>query len=454
MNLSNRLYQIIYFLVTSVIVIGPALYNRYPLVYFDSGAYMEMAASLEPSFHRAIGYPILMKISGWMISNWPIVFIQGLLVSLLTFRLVQLLFEKRHYWFHFLTITVLSFTTSMSWYAAQLMPDIFTFVLAISTVLVLLEKSITLKSGVFYGLLISMTLITHLSHIPLLLLVIASLFLFKRFLSWSVVKSQFVVLIIPIAVAFMFISTYNAVWGHGFRMSMASNVFITANLGEMGILKMYLDENCDGVESELCNMKDQLPLETDGYLWTGDSPVNEHPDGWLGMNEECAPIVHDFLTKPRYMKWLVFASVKATLKQMFQIELGSGLQYTYGDGSPPSWPMRSHFKQELNEYLVSVQNKDASHLPIEFFKMLNYISLFLSLLMIAWAVLTRKMDNRLTMILVVFVAFYFFNAAITGVLANVYERLQCRLLPLIQMTALILFMLKSSFFGYSAESKE
>jgi len=160
------------------------------------------------------------------------------------------------------------------------------------------------------------------------------------------------------------------------------------------------------------------------------------------------------LTKPRYMKWLVFASVKATLKQMFQIELGSGLQYTYGDGSPPSWPMRSHFKQELNEYLVSVQNKDASHLPIEFFKMLNYISLFLSLLMIAWAVLTRKMDNRLTMILVVFVAFYFFNAAITGVLANVYERLQCRLLPLIQMTALILFMLKSSFFGYSAESKE
>ena len=415
---------------------------------------MEMAASLEPSFHRAIGYPLLMKISGWMISNWPIVIIQGLMVSLLLFRLVQLLTQKRHYWHHFLLVGVLSFSTSLSWYAAQLMPDIFTFVVALFTILILLEPKLNLRKSIVYAIGLFIGLLTHLSHVPMLLLVILAMVAMTKFIALNISKHKLLTLAIPLVLSFLFTCSYNAIWGYGFRMSMASNVFITANLGEMGILKMYLDENCEESELVLCDIKDHLPLETGGYLWDGDAPVNNIDGGWEAMNENCAPIVHDFLTTPRYLKWLVFASVKATMKQMFQIELGSGLQYTYGDGSPPSWPMHSHFKQELNEYLVSVQNKDASQLPISFFKMLNYFSLFLSMLILGWAVLTKQLDEKLLLLLLVAVAFYFFNAAITGVLANVYERLQTRLLPLFPMIAMFVLMTKTKLFNQPSESAE
>ncbi|MEZ4722888.1 MAG: hypothetical protein R2813_13525 [Flavobacteriales bacterium] len=430
----------LYHLMMTFLIIAPALYNRYPLVYFDSGAYMEMSVNLMPSFHRAIGYPMLMKLTGWTISNWPIIFLQGFLVSWLLFQLVKVFINERTRWFHFLLVLLLSFATSLSWYASQLMPDIFTLILALVTLLIVFDSNALLKKLFFYGAIAFISLLTHLSHLPLLVMVIVAIYGWQ-WMSKSqqrMPKKAYLVFGAVTLSAFLFTCAYNAAKGFGFRMSLASNVFITANIGEMGFLKMYLDENCDQKHISLCAIKDSLPQETGGYLWENSGPIQTHPEGWEGANREYAQVVHDFLTSPKYLKWLVFGALKSTFEQMFQIELGSGLQYTYGDGSPPSWPMHSHFKLELNEYLTSVQNKDASLLPLGFFKKVNYLSLFLSALIIGWAVFNKKLDERGLLLLAVIFGFYFFNAAITGVLANVYERLQCRLLPLVQMVGLLI----------------
>jgi hypothetical protein len=447
----DQIAKAIYFLVTTLVVIGPALYNRYPLVYFDSGAYMEMAANLLPSYHRALGYPLLMRLTGWMISNWPIVILQGFLVSILSFRLVAFFLPVKRYGYHFFLILVLSFTTSLSWYAAQLMPDIFTLILVLATVLILLETATSKGWLAFYLVVIFFSLLTHLSHIPLLLLVLAAAVgsgYLSDHIDWTLNRKGAIWLTAPIILAFFLTCSYNAASGFGFKMGLSSNVFITANIGEMGLLKPYLDEKCVESNLSLCSLKDSLPLETGGYLWDKSSPVQNFEGGWKAANEEYSIVVHDFMTSPKHLSWFLFGAVKATFKQMFQIELGSGLQYTYADGSPPSWPMHSHFSFELNEYLVSVQNKDASHLPLGFFKVLNYLSLFFSLLIIGWFVLRGEVSSSLILLLAVFVSFYFFNAAITGVLANVYERLQCRLLPLFPMFAMLV-----CFVWYEARAK-
>lgn len=432
------IYRGLYFLVTMLIMVAPMLYNRYPLVYFDSGAYMEMAVGLDPSFHRSWGYPLLMRLSGWLVSNWPIVFIQGLLVSILLYRVVRSLFFEKRYIYHFLTVVILTFASSLSWYASQLMPDIFTFILVLSVIALTLEERLSLWGMLAYSLLVFLSLLTHLSHIPLLLLLLAGMAVIGwrwKMLPLQVREGRWLLLAGPLVAAFLTLSTFNALHGLGFRLSLASNVFITANLGEMGILKLYLDENCDDAPPSLCSIKDDLPLETGGYLWDPSGPVQNNGGDWAALNKEYAPVVRDFLFKPRYVKWFIIGSIKATFKQLFQIEMGSGLAYQYGENTPPYWPMQTHFKQELNEYLGSVQQK--GQLPLGFFKGVNYISLFLSLLIIGWAVLTGRVDQRLLTILLIVVLAYFFHAAITGVLANVYDRLQCRLLPLIQMFAVL-----------------
>jgi len=435
MTVKQGIGRVLYFIGTTLLIVAPAFYNRYPLMYFDSGAYMEMAATLQPSFHRALGYPLLMRLTGWLVSNWPIVLLQGFLLSALLFRLTGLLFLARQRLYHFYTVLILSFASSMSWYAAQVMPDVFTLILALAVIAVILERELSPVRMAGYAMLVFFSLVTHLSHIPLLALVLVAFALTRKF-SLPLTRAKWLLLCAPLLAAFLATCIYNAAHGMGFRLSLASNVFITANLGEMGILKTYLDENCGELRSGLCDLKDTLPLETGGYLWTADSPVQTNPGGWKAANGEYAPIVHDFLLKPRYLKWFVFGAVKATFKQMFQIELGSGLQYKYGEGSPPYWQMKAHFPQELNEYLVSVQNKGDA-LPIGFFRVVQYLGLLLSLGIIGRAVFTGRVDQRFATILLLVVLFYFFNAAVTGVLANVYERLQCRLVPLFQWMALL-----------------
>ena len=432
----DRIAHYLYLFVTTLIIVAPALYNRYPLVYFDSGAYMEMAASLEPSFHRAIGYPLLMRIFGLMVSNWPIVLLQSLLLNMLLFRVCVSLFERTARVKHFVSVVVLVFGTSMGWYAGQLMPDIFTLILVIATLSLLLETVFNWKMIMVYSLIIFISSITHLSHIPLLLLAILSIIVLKKHLGFNFFRMRLITLGATLFASVLFTCSYNAAYGHGFRLSLATNVFLTANIAEMGFLKLYLDENCPDAPEELCAIKDNIPKETGGFLWAGDGPVQISGPDWPGLNERWSGVVSDFLLKPRYLKWFLFGSVKSTIQQMFQIELGSGLQYTYGEGSPPSWPMQTHFKQELNEYYTSIQNKNADHLPLPFFKAVNYITLFLAMLLLGWALLSGHLSQRMVTILIVITIFYFFNAAITGVLANVYERLQCRLLPLYPMLAL------------------
>ncbi len=442
------LLRAFYFLITSLVVIAPALYNRYPLMYFDSGAYMEMAVNLEPSFHRAFGYPLLIKWTGWMVSNWPLILLQGIVLTYLLYKLLQAVLKRPDVkWEHLLSVLLLSFASAMPWYASQLMPDVWSLILVLSLGLVLISERISIARGIGYGLVLTAALLTHLSHIPLLLLILMTVFAVGWIGKWErfhFSKAQWVTATLPLVTAFMLTCSFNAAHGLGFRLSLASNAFITANLGEMGILKFYLDEQCEDLETNLCEIKDHLPRETYGYLWDPEGPVQQHPKGWAGANAEYAPIVHDFLTQPRYVKWLIFASVKATVKQMFQIEIGSGLQYAYGEGTPPYWPMKSHFKQELNEYLTSVQNKGDA-LPLDFFRWINYLSLFLSIGMITWAVLKRQLSTELAILLIVFLSAYLFNAAITGVLANVYERLQVRLLPTVQLLALLMAIRWSGF---------
>jgi len=289
-------------------------------------------------------------------------------------------------------------------------------------------------------------LLTHLSHIPLVFLLVVSWFVLSKFKALQIPKiskAVLIALIAPLIASYISLSAINASQGHGFRLSLSSNVFITANLGEMGILKMYLEENCDEVDFPYCDKIDQLPIETGGFLWDQEGYITMKNNDWRAANDECAPIVQDFMTKPRYLKWFVISAVKATLKQMFQIELGSGLQYQFGKGTSPYWPMKTHFKQELNEYLGSVQSKK-DKLPLDFFKWINYLSLFASIGIIAWAVLNKKLNNRLLFLLLFFVLAYFFHAAITGVLANVYDRLQARILPLFPLIAFMIVAIQLS----------
>lgn len=429
-----------YLLATTLILIAPALYNRYPLVYFDTGAYLERAVDLQAPFDRAIGYSLFIRICSLLISTWPVIIVQAILVNLLLYRLISVFFQQNRIARHAVSIITLTFCSGLAWYTAQLMPDVFTFITGLLLLLILLEPKLNRKGAIGYGILLVVAVLTHLSHWPIVMLTLMLLVVFRLMrakFSDRVSKLKWLTLSVVILITFLLQSTFNALHHNGFRFSLVPNSFLTANIGEMGYLKLYLDENCPETSESLCEIKNHLPLESGGYLWSMVGPLQNHPGGWQEFEQDCKPVVHDFLTQPRYLKWFVFGSMKATVKQMFQVDLASGLHYKYGEGTPPYWPIQSHFKMELNEYMNSIQAK-GDKLPLDFFRSMNYLALFLSLLVLGGAALSNRLDDRLLWLCVIVFSIYFFNAAITGILANVYDRLQCRVLPLIQLAAIII----------------
>ncbi|GAB4382403.1 MAG: hypothetical protein Kow0075_14250 [Salibacteraceae bacterium] len=431
--------KLIYVTMGALVLLIPAFFNRYPLVYFDTGVYLEMAVSLEPSFHRSIGYPLFIRIFSLLTSTWPVVFVQAMMVSWLLFQLIARLSPARPVRMFLILTSLLVFATPLGWYVSQLMPDVFTLILALAVVVFIAGEKKHLTDKILLSFVIFISLIVHLSHPAILVLVLLSLLvasgLFRQ-IRFDFVAFRLLVLLLVGSVLFQM--TYNAVWGKGFTYSPGSNVFLTASIAEMGILQLYLEENCTHRTHYLCNYFGDLPRETGGFLWAPDSPVNEHPGGWKGMNNDCEEIVEAYLFHPRYAKWFAFGALKAWFKQMAQIDLGGGLQYAYGENSPPFWPINTHFKMEVNEYLNSMQQK--GDLPLGFFKAVNYVSLFVAVIIVLM-LQSRVQHGMFPLIAAAFLGFYVFNAAVTGILANVYERLQARMLPLVMVYCFLLVVI-------------
>jgi len=68
---------------------GPALWNRYPLVYNDTGAYLRAGLDLKVPGDRSIHYGLFLRAVALTGTLWPAVLIQGLCVAglvLIAFR--------------------------------------------------------------------------------------------------------------------------------------------------------------------------------------------------------------------------------------------------------------------------------------------------------------------------------------------------------------------------------
>ena len=112
----------------------PALYNSYPMVTSDSGAYINNAWIIHVPEDRPIGYSIfirLMSLSG--VSLWGVVIVQSLIVSFFLQLITRHLLGAKYHHFLFLGISLLlGVASTAGWFAGQVMPDIFTALLLLS----------------------------------------------------------------------------------------------------------------------------------------------------------------------------------------------------------------------------------------------------------------------------------------------------------------------------------
>ncbi|MEI6853942.1 MAG: hypothetical protein WCL06_13940 [Bacteroidota bacterium] len=441
------LLKILYFIVTVLVLSVLAFYNKLPLLYPDSGTYLFNSSSLNPPVDKAMGYSLFIHLVTWQATTWTIVLFQNLIISWLIFMFLRLFFAgKRLYKFHVISIVILTMFTSLCWFSCLVMPDIFTPAMVLVIIIFIISEKLSLIHTIIYLSLLFIFLVSHLSHLLLLCFVLIPLLIFlflrkKTQTTQRMMKQRCYMLIVTAVVSTLFLMTYNYRHGLGFKTSPTSNVLLTAKFCNTGILKRYLDDNCNSLSNcVLCQYKDSLPTSSDAFLWGNHSPLYHYnppmniDTPWLEANEAYAPIINGILSTPAYYPQLISDAIMCTWQQLIAIKVGTG-KIPFGINSAPYYPYRDKFPGELDEFMQSRQNTGKLH--FETVEIINRIAVLLSLLLIMLAVFYIKPDFTLWLSTAIIFLSLLGNALITSSLSVVEDRYQSRIIWLLPLLALV-----------------
>lgn len=408
-----------------------AFYNGYPLVTSDSGAYINNGFEIYLPADRPITYSLFLRVASLSYSLWLPIVLQSLLTTTLVCRLTYLLLGAKHFSLNSFTLIAVTLigATPMSWYISQLMPDIFTAILIINTLLYFIED--LKKAKIVYLFLIFSTALMHNSNL-LILLICAMLICVYTFFKVKEQLKNALKLVGIACFSLFFMASLHAVTGNGFTLSKASHVFLIGKLCENGLLKTYLDKNCAKNNYQLCTYKDNLPKVAWAFVWNEGSPLYKM-GGWEATKTEYKQILKDIALSPTLYPALAYKSIEHTLRQLTQIQVGDGL-FAYKENTNPFWKVQQYYPHELPEYLTSKQN--ASSLDWDNYNLLYYFFLLFSTIIVLLFTVKYPLSTPFIHAYFLVILFFVINAFITANFANVLARLSSRiiwLLPLINI---------------------
>ncbi len=403
------------------ILLAPALWNRFPLLEYDTGGYLArwFEGYLVPSRSTVYG---LFLLAGWPLDFWPVVFFQAALsvwIMALVLRAHGL--GERPFAF-LLVIALLSATTALSWNASMLLTDIFVG-LAVLALHLLVFKSDQIKRWEHIALVgyVAFAAATH-SATFLVLLGLAVVALFASFIDRArVPRLAAVRAATAVALGAVMLLTANYVVARRIAWTPGGYGIVFARMLEDGIVARYLDERCPDPRFQLCPYRKQLPATADEFLW-GES-VFDKLGRFDGLGEEMRTIVLESLIAYPFTQ--IKTALAAAAKQLITVKTGEGviveIWHTYGMiemYTPSALPAMRAARQQRGElYFVAI---NAVHVPIAFAGM---ILLPILVLFSLW----RRSYADLGLLAASAVLAIVMNAFVCGPLSNAHDRYGARI---------------------------
>ncbi|MEO8734250.1 MAG: hypothetical protein ABI373_07955, partial [Flavobacteriales bacterium] len=327
-SLGRSLGRAVILLTCTCIILLPALINGFPFVYSDTGTYLKSAFEGYIPFDRPYWYGVFVRItSGGGLSLWGVVIVQSALCAAYILRVSKLLVPagkaKRA---AVIICAVLTAGTGLSWYAGQLIPDIFTGI-GLLAVYLLLRGREGAWLRVFDVLIVVAACWMHLSNLIILPLVGCALLILGRWFSPAPkpFDKKWKWLVASTVLAWAGLGIANRVVDGAFYLSRSGHVFLVGRMVDTGMLKAYLKEHCATEHFNLCAYADSLPGTSGEFLWGDNSPVREE-GGWKATGPEYDRIIRGTLAEPRFLLWHVRASVASTAEQLCAWQICGGLQ--------------------------------------------------------------------------------------------------------------------------------
>jgi hypothetical protein len=252
-------------------LLAPALWNGFPLIFPDTGGYVErpLLGTLDIGRSALFG---LYLYAGIPTAFWANAIAQSALTVWLIVLSLRALGLGGRPWLALAIVVMLAVGTSLPWFASQLMPDILFPAAAIALYLLAFRAAqLTWWERCGLAAVIAFAIPSHMAAAGLCVALIVALWLFARLAPNALPKPKLSIAAAAVAsgVALCPISNF-AITGN-FVFTPGGSSFLFGRLIEDGIVARYLDERCPDPALRLCAHKSKLPDEADDWLW-GDSP--------------------------------------------------------------------------------------------------------------------------------------------------------------------------------------
>lgn len=298
---NKRLY-LLSILLSAIAIMVPALINNFPFLYADTGTYIQIAYTDAISHIRPPLYGLFIEYVSLKVSLWLVIAAQALIVSWSIHRFIKVFFPKTPTFFGVLIISFLAFTSGIGVTTGMLMPDFMTPVMILHVIILLLSKDRTIKSFIMPCILLWFGVAVHHSHAYILFCTLFPVGVIQ--LIFNMRKKKFVsgksVLLVALftLLGYFTIPLLHYQRAGEFIWSKSSNVFLMNRISQMGLLKPFLDMQCERSDYPICTYKDAIPKD---FLWGGKNPLYKDK-GWEANNELYQQVVADFFSYPKYTK--------------------------------------------------------------------------------------------------------------------------------------------------------
>jgi hypothetical protein len=424
--------------VAALILIWPAFWNGFPLVFADTGTYLGQALLHYLGWDRPPFYSFFLLATDWQQSLWLPALAQGLLVAHLL-GLVLRSFDRPEPLAVPVAAAALSVLTSLPWLVAQLIPDVFTGVTVLTIWLLGFRlQHFSRLERVYLFTLTFLAVVVHQSHLPLafgLALVGGLLLATQR--GWRQALRPTLRMLAPAMLAALALVAVNEVGRGKLSLSPYGAVFLATRMLYDGPAMTVAQRECPKVGWKLCDVLDRLPDGHNDFLWGDDSPLRTELGGAANWAPEATAVVAETMRQEPVA--LLSAALRNTLTELTLAGVGDGLE----PWPPPQGPVpivARFFPHELAALQSSRQQTghlvdDAElFLPLHLTVMLAAVSVLLWLLVFRWPRLPLHAIALAVMVLAGTLA----NAVITSALSGPAARYQARIVWVLPFTSAVI----------------
>lgn len=425
--LSQPIAEAAGFLVLWPMLLLAALWNGFPLIFYDTGAYIFEGFGERFVAERSPVYSLYIVLAGGGWSLWLVALAQAAMTAFVMLETARCVAPRLPLGWLAAIAGGLVLLTGLPWYAAQIEPDCFTPLVVLSLYLLAFhgERLGTWRAGLVLAI-AALSIGAHPSHLGLaagLVFVLAAYRLATKFsarFAWPRATLLAPALATLLGFALVFAGNYH--FTRSVFISRAGSVFVFARMLQDGLVKQVLNDTCPQSHYALCAYRNALPDRADKWLWGPRTPfVALHR--FNGTEEESQRIVLESLA--RYPLLNIGLALRDSAEQFVTFRTGDQIE-------PQQWILYPDFHNyipgQLKAYATARQQKgqidfrpiNAVHVPI------GWLALAFLMAMLGLAVQQR--DAKSTVLLGFVLAALLGNAVICGVLSNPHARYQSRLI--------------------------